>query len=205
MVPMPRTELAQSKFLCGKQAFEIVDGEMLDIKYDRFTLHQQFQIPLWEILPDPQRIRHWPVGTTAGAAIFGILLLVLVILPFFIGEVALVLVFPGLFIVSFFIACLYKLKVTSVNGLMFHLRNGGYIEVWHENPNKETFDAFCDALKRSVKQAWERHSAAVQGHTFAAEILDLKKLADSGLLSQEEYARLKERILTSDQRQIGFR
>ena len=129
----------------------------------------------------------------------------MVTLPFFIGELALALIFPGLFVVAMLIACLYKLKVTSIDALMFHLRSGGSIQVWHDRPNKEAFVEFCNNLKRSVKQAWDRHSAATQGHTMAAEILDLKKLLDSGVLTQEEYAKLKGRILEADQRQIGFR
>ena len=43
MVPTQRTELAQAKFLCGKQTFRIVDGDALEIRYDRFTLLTNFK------------------------------------------------------------------------------------------------------------------------------------------------------------------
>ncbi len=57
MIPEKTNVIEQSSFLRGHQKFEIrPDGDM-EVIFKRFSTHNQFKFPLWQLNPNPTRLK----------------------------------------------------------------------------------------------------------------------------------------------------
>lgn len=208
MIPEKITTLEQRAFLRGYQKFEIrPDGE-LEITVKRFASHNQFKFPLWHLSPSPARIKFMQPGNLAGAIIFGILCLGIIVWMIAARDSGIA-IGLGVPLVMFGVgccACISKLVTTSVNSNVFRYRNGGgQIHVWFGKPDAKTYEAFCETLTKKAEEAWNNRTGEPSPQSLAGELAALKKLKDSGVLSDAEFERAKAKLLEqAEQRKIGF-
>lgn len=201
----PTNCLCQKLFPHGAQRLEILSDGNLEVSFKRWFLHRQFKVPLWQIDPEPERVRHRPLGALIATAVFSLIFLGMFAWWFVERKTTPgILYFAGLFLVLALL-CWWKLKAESVNILSSPLRHGGGLHLWFENPNAKAFEEFCSSLKKKADEAW-RHRPAQSGNTsLAAEISDLKKLVDTGVLSEAEFEKAKAKLIeAASERRIGF-
>lgn len=212
MIPEKITTLEQRKFLRGRQKFEIRQDGELEVTVKRFSLHNQFKFPLWQLNPSPTRRKFIPPGPIVGAIVFGLVCAGFVVGMFvglfttrdwgLIGALAFPLVLFGII----FGACIWKLLTLSVNANVFHFRNGqGQLHIWYGKPDEETFNDFCKTLSKKAEEAWNNRPVEPAPQSLAGELTALKKLKDSGVLSEAEFERAKAKLLDqAEQKRIGF-
>jgi len=64
---------------------------------------------------------------------------------------------------------------------------------------------FCETLTQKAEDAWNKRPIEPFAQSLAGEIAALKKLKDSGVLSDVEFERAKAKLLEqAEQRKIGF-
>jgi hypothetical protein len=113
---------------------------------------------------------------------------------------------PAFFVWDIFWVCITKLLTTSVNANIFYYRNGkGQLHVWFEKPDAKTFHEFCETLSKKAEEAWNNRPIEPTAQSLAGELAALKRLKDSGGLSDEEFERAKAKLLElTEKRKIGF-
>jgi hypothetical protein len=193
--------LCQKQFGNGRQTFEIRDDALI-VSTTRCGSHHQFEIPLFAICGRPQRYRHRPTGTIVGFFVFSALSLAVLVWAFFASWQ---LLFFEFFFAPMVVACIWKGHSDSVNCVVYGLRNGRQLTLWHDNPNPVVFRNFCNTLERMSKEATENHTDEIRPTGIAAELASLKTLKDNGTLSQAEFDKLKADLIEGSDRRIGFR
>lgn len=208
MIPEKITTIEQRAFLRGYQKFEIRSDGELEITVKRFTTHNQFKFPLWHLNPSPSRIKFMQAGNLAGVIVFGLCELGIIAGMIAVRDsgVAMVLGIPLFMLGLFFWVSFSKLLTTSVNSNVFYYRNGrGQIHIWFEKPDAKTYEAFCETLTKQAEEAWNNRPVEPVPQSLAGELAALKKLKDSGVLSDAEFERAKAKLLEqAEQRKIGF-
>src|SRR6516162_3651018 len=190
MIPQKTMTLEQRKFLRGCQKFEIrPDGE-LEVTIKRFSLHNQFKFPVWQLNPSPTRSKFTPPGPIVGTIIFG-----LICAGFLVAMVGGLittrdwgltgaLAFPLFLFGIAFWACIWKLLTLSINANVFYFRNGhGQLHIWFGRPDMKTFSEFCETLSKTAEEAWNNRPIEPAPQSLAGELAALKKLKDSGVLN----------------------
>lgn len=199
--------LEQKAFLKGYQRFEIMDDGNIDITFKRFSIHRQFKIPLWNVVSPPERIKTRPLGAIIGTFIFGLIILILLVNIIFAHDAVAIsiLLWIAFFIGASFTACLWKLKTETVDGITFHFRSGGQMHIWSDLPDANTFKQFCNALEKVATENYQTYIQNSRPITLTSEFLELKKLKDSGALSESEFEKAKAKLLEDGSiRKIGF-
>jgi len=208
MIPEMTTTIEQRGFFCGYQKFEIRRDGHMEVICKRFSTHNQFKVPLWQLNPNPTRLKFRQPGSVVGAVIFGICSLGVIAGMMASRDWAIVgvLAFPLFLFGILFWACFWKLQTQSVNANVYYFRNGsGQIHVWFEKPDAKTFHAFCETLTENAEEAWNNRPIEPSAQSLAGEIAALKKLKDSGVLNEAEFERAKAKLLDqAEQRKIGF-
>jgi hypothetical protein len=211
MIPQETQTLEQKAFIKGCQKFQICSDGDLEVSFRRLATQRQFRIPLWQINPKWERHKFQKAGNWAGFLIFGAL--ALLVLFGIISclrskpdrDVAIVLLFPLIFLGIFSWVCFWRLKTQSVDAIIFYTREGGQIHVWFEKPDAKTFHSFCETLSKKCDQAWNNRPVEPGTQSMAGEIAALKKLLDSGVLSAAEFERAKSRLFDQvEEKKIGF-
>lgn len=207
MVPSKTTILEQKLFLRGRQKFELTEDDHIEVTFQDFSVHRKFKLPIWQIDPEPERIKYREGGTILGIWIFGILWIGTLIGAIFINDVGArmaIIFFPGLLFSIPFVACIVKFKKKSLDCLSFALRDGGALHIWHEKPDAKTFHAFCEELSRRAKGGFQTEVHKTD-KSLSAEIRELAKLKADGVLSDAEFERAKTKLIdTAGERKIGF-
>ena len=208
MIPEHIAKIEQRVFLRGYQKFEIrPDGDM-EVVFKRFSSHNQFKFPLWQLNSNPTRLKFSQPGSIVGAVIFGVCSLGVIVGMIASKDWGIVgaLAFPLFLFGMLFWACFWKLQTQSVNANVYYFRNGnGQIHVWFEKPDVKTFRAFCETLTQKAEDAWNNRPIEPFAQSLAGEIAALKKLKDSGVLNDAEFERAKAKLLEQvEQRKIGF-
>jgi hypothetical protein len=207
MIPKQTLVLEQRIFLKGSQKFEICSDGHLEVTFKKAFARRQFKVPLCSVMAHPERISHRQAGDLIGMIFFGLLTLLLIVPMIVSRDVGMVEVLsvPAALFGVLSTSCLWRWKNRSINVVAFNLREGGRLHLWHGLPDKETFDGFCETLPRKAEQAWNDRPVEPSTHSFAGELAALKKLKDSGVLDETEFARAKAKLLgTSEERRIGF-
>lgn len=207
MIPRETLLLEQSIFLKASQRLEICQDGNLEVTFKKAFARRQFKIPLWTVMPHPERIQFRQGGDLIGMIFFGLLsvgLLIPMLVTMDIGMVE-VLVVPLVACGVVSARCLWRWKSSSTDILAFNLRGRGQLHVWFGKPDQESFDRFCETLTRKAEQAWNDRPLEQPTNGFAAELAALKKLKDTGVLDENEFARAKAKLLgDSQERRIGF-
>jgi len=199
--------LEQKVFLKGYQRFEILDDGNIDIIFKKFSIHRQFKIPLWNVVSPSERIKTRPLVALIGAIIFGLFTLIILISIFLAHDAntRVAFLFPIIFIGALLIACLWKLQTDTVDGVTFHFRNGGQMHIWYNLPDPDAFKQFCNALDKVAMESFQANIQDSHSVTLTSQILELKKLKDSGALSESEFEKAKAKLLEDGSiRKIGF-
>ncbi len=198
MVPTEHTTLEQKAFLRGCQKFEVHASGELEVRFERFSTLRQFKVPLWQIIPNPERLRFRPRGSLIGVIIFGAIELFFLIGICVVKDVGAggALAVPMVLFGIIFVTCLWHYFAIQVNALVFRQRNGGQIHVWYEKPDATSFRAFCDALTKRAELAWQNRPAN-PASGLAGVILALKELVESGTLTEAEFQKAKEKLIDS--------
>jgi hypothetical protein len=208
MIPQKTTIIEQKAFLRGYQKFEIHSDGELEVTVKRFSAHNQFKFPLWQLNPSPTRIKFTQVGSLVGAIIFGLCSIVVIVGMIVSRDWGIVaaLVVPFLLFAGFFWNCLWRLRTGSTNANVFHFRAGkGQIHLWFEKPDTKSFHCFCETLTKTAEEAWNNRAIDPSPQSLAGELTSLKKLKDSGVLNNAEFDRAKANLLEqAEQRKIGF-
>lgn len=211
MIPGKTTAIEQRAFLRGYQKLEIRPDGDLEVFFKRFSIQRQFRIPLLQINPKSERHKFQNVGSLVGFIIFSVLSLFTLwgfatcLLSQTDKGVAGVLIFPLIFLLVFAGVCFLKFRQQSVNAVIFYLREGGQIHVWFEKPDVKMFDDFCQTLSKEAEAAWNNRPFEPTAQSLAGELAALKKLKDSGILSDAEFGRAKAKLLDqAEEKKIGF-
>jgi len=199
--------LDQKIRLKGAQKFVIGNDGNIEITTRKAFAHRQFKLPVSLVVPDPERILKRQPGDLVGFVFFTLLALALVV-PIIVSKdsgMVIVLGFPTLLFGILAGSCLWRWKFKSIDVTVFHLRGGGQLNLWHELPDAESFHKFCKTLTAKAQEAWKVPAIEPSPQSFAGEIAALKKLKDSGVLDESEFARAKAKLLGDpDPRRIGF-
>jgi len=178
MIPERNTVIEQRKFLCGYQKFEIrLDGE-LEVTFKRFSTHNQFKFPLWQLNPSPSRVKFAQPGAMIGAIIFGICCIGIVggMIASKDLAIAAALGFPLFFLGGFFWLSIWNFQTKSVNASVFYFRQGnGQIRIWYERPDTNAFQSFCESLSKKAEDAWNNRPIEPAPQSLAGELTALKK------------------------------
>lgn len=214
MVPEKTTCLEQRGFLRGSQRFEIRPDGDLEVTVRRFHLHNQFKVPLWALDPACTRMKYMQVGSFVGMLIFGLATAGVVVSWLLCarhndfglaGVVALPLIFFG----GLFAACLWRWRIRSVNSVVYYFRSGGgRLHLWHDKPEPGVFKEFCETLTQKAREAWNCRPIDPNSQSLAGELAALKQLKDSGVISDADFERAKDKLLPKDaeeKRRIGFK
>jgi hypothetical protein len=207
MIPQETLALEQKVFLKGFQRFEIHASGDLELTFKQFLTHRQFKIPLWQIVPNPERVKHRQIGNVIGIGVFGLFILGLATAACFSEKIGLVIALgiPIMILLAFVFICMWQLQAQSVNAMFFELRQGGQLSVWFEKPDAKSFHAFCETLTMKAEEAWQNRPVE-SSQSLAGEIAALKKLVDVGTISEAEFHKAKEKLINSAEgREIGFR
>jgi len=208
MIPDTSNSIEQKSFLRGRQKFEIRPDAEIEITFDRLTVHRKFKFPLWHLNPSPERLKFTQTGSLVGAIIFGACSAG--VIAGMIGShdwgLTAALGFPLFLFGCLFCICLWRFRTQSVNAMVYYFRNGdGQLHIWFEKPNPKTFQSFCEALTKHAEKAWQERPSDPSAQSLAGEITALKKLKDTGVLSDAEFERAKTKLLEQvEQRRIGF-
>jgi hypothetical protein len=209
MIPEKITTIEQRAFLRGFQKFEIRSDGDLEVLVKRFPAHNQFKFPLWQLNPSFTRLKFVQVPSLIGLVIFGLASFGMIVGMILSKDRTNVeaLGLPLLAFGALTAACFWKFRTLSVNAVVFYFRNGnGRLHLWFEKPDAKTFHAFCETLTKKSEEAWQNRLTDPGQQSLAGEIAALKKLVDSGALSEADFQRAKDKLIGSpDERKIGFK
>ena len=201
------TSLEQRVFLRGYQKIELDSAGDIEITFRQFAVHRQFKVPLWQLIPNPERIRVRAIGSIVGLVTFGLITVGLIGGMVFSRDWGLAgaLAVPTVLFGVIVVACLWNLQTKTIDAMVYHFRQGGQMHVWFERPDAGSFHAFCKTLTKEAELAWQ-HRPADSTQSLAGEIAALKKLVESGTLTESEFQKAKEKLLeAANDRKIGFR
>jgi hypothetical protein len=203
--------LEQKVFVKGYQRFEIRNDGDLAVLFKRFSIRREFRIPLWQILPKPERHKSVNAGSLVGAIVFGVAALWIIwgMISCFRSptdkDITFVLIFPLIFVGTFFVISFYRYMIRSVDATIFYFRGGGQIHIWTGKPNKAHFSSFCEMLSEKAEDAWNYRPVEPESQSIAGEIAALKRLNSTGVLTDAEFERAKAKLLEQTQeKRIGF-
>lgn len=206
MIPKQVTKLRQAAFLKGRQSFEILESD-LRVTVQQMGNAREFSMPLWQVDPEPERIKYRQGGSLVGAVLFGLSSLGIIVGMFFAADwgVVAALGFPLFLVGGFFFACFWRLRTHSLDARVFSVRSGGQVNIWFNNPDPGEFEGFCDALKQRALAAWDKRPNSSSPNSLAGEISELKKLEVSGVISKEDFEKAKSKLIeAAHERKIGF-
>jgi hypothetical protein len=211
MLPQETLALEQKAFLKGRQKFVIHPDGDLEISFSQLTTHREFRVPLWQINPKSARHKYQQTGNWIGLLIFGAITLGFLwgvigcLLSRADKDVGYALMIPLACVGTIACICFWRLRTQSVNAVIFYMREGGQIHIWHENPDAQSFGRFCEALSKRSEKAWNDRPIEPAAQSIAGEIAALKRLKDSGVLSDTEFERAKAKLLAGEEpKRIGF-
>lgn len=94
------------------------------------------------------------------------------------------------------------IRNNSVNALLFTGWDGIRLPLWYNNPAPETFENFSVSLKEAIN-AVKRPSSDIS--SLAAQIQNLKKLVDEGVLTSQQFEAAKNKLTGNEtSTRIGF-
>lgn len=95
------------------------------------------------------------------------------------------------------VVCTAVTMYRSYDKLVFRSRHGAMplIEMLNNHPDRRTFAAFLEELKRRIEAA-RREYGPSQRELLSAELREHRRLRDEGVLSAEDYEAVKARILS---------
>jgi hypothetical protein len=193
-------ELKQREFARGKQSFKI-SGENLYVRMTNRHSISEFHVPLCSLSKNPQTAKFNPALDIISAVLFALMSIACLICVFVfkIGDPVLLMVFAvaGLIITSFI---LYLWKTRRFNYLTFHNIFSGQeaLVFWINNPDKEQFELFIKCLTENIENYTSVSQNAGLETAIASEIQKLHYLWKEGILSEEEYAAGKSKVLSTN-------
>lgn len=206
----------QKKFLKGTQSFEFTDDYRLLVEVNSGSQKVARQFNLLEIKPEEAKYKQFLTPNSFVTVILGLLLFCVLIgvinSPLKNSEEIGSRVFTIIIIVSIEIYLIAKFVNSMVNCVAFFGWNGEIlITPWFNNPNKQKFELFVAELKKRISEVRNQQINLNQqpqtesSNTISGEILELKRLLDEGVLSDEEFEKGKLKVLGySEPRVIGF-
>jgi hypothetical protein len=206
MMPEQITTLTQKALFRGSQRFEILSDGNLQYASRQLLYQRQSKIPLWQIVPEPERIKFYPAGTIAATLIFGVALLAILGAMLMAHDRGMVIVwlFPLFIVGTIFAAALWKMQDGSVNCMAFSFRGGGQLHVWFGRPDQRSFDSFCELLQKKAADAWQNRPTGVDA-SLPGQLRELHRLREEGILSAAEHEKAKSKLLEqSADRRIGY-
>lgn len=193
-------ELKQREFGKGKQSFKI-SGENLRVRMRNRHGVSEFHLPLCALGKNPQTAKFNPALDIISAMLCALMSIVCLICVFIfkVGDPELLMVFAvaGLIITSF---VLYHWKTRRFNYLIFHNIFSGQAALvfWINNPDKEQFESFIKCLIENIENYTSVSQNSGLSAGIAGEIQKLHDLWKEGILSEEEYAAGKLKVLSTD-------
>jgi hypothetical protein len=209
MIPTPVTAIEQKRLGRGRQRFELVDAGCLSCTFKTFRVERRYRIELGVLDAEPVRYKFVPLGPSIATLVFGIFTVALLLLGRWAHDtaaVALAWVFTVLCgVITITAFCKFLVEKTDELTFCGRYNGQGILSVWWNRPDPATFEAFVETLKKRILEANRSHPTPGSGASLAQEILDLKKLVDTGDLTKDEFERAKARLLSEPPpRTIGF-
>jgi hypothetical protein len=209
MIPTPVTAIEQKRLGRGRQRFELVDAEFLSCTFKTFRVQRRHRIELGSLDAEPVRYKFVPLGSSIASLVFGLFTAWGLLALRAAGGIA---SDPGLWVIPIFfgtatVACFYKFLQDKTDQLTFCSRYNeqDILTLWWNRPDPATFEAFVETLKKRILEANRSHPTPGSSASLAQEILELKKLVDTGDLTKDEFERAKARLLSEQPpRTIGF-
>ena len=104
------------------------------------------------------------------------------------------------------VLCARKMVKNRYDITIFQNRFGGAsVTLFNDNPDPTTYKEFEAALIKTIQEAKTQHNPMGQ-KTIAQELKEISALRDQGVLTEDEFSRLKEGLIqsASAQKRIGF-
>ncbi|MCU0607906.1 MAG: SHOCT domain-containing protein [Candidatus Edwardsbacteria bacterium] len=202
--------LKQKARYSGTQEFALLDDGMLDVYTKDGGKTHQFKIDLAALDPNYTRVRNiayqWYIG------IFGWLFFSVVFIAWGLsmGEAYVakyILVVIGVLIGAMSFVSYMQATIRSRDVILFKVRNDpkSYLVLWNYLPDPESFSRFLEMLVKKISSVSIVPPGKTAG-TFAAELVEIGRMREKGLLTDEEFILAKKRLLEpQDQGGIGFK
>jgi hypothetical protein len=178
--------------LGGKRSFELSERD-ISVKELGFFEQQEYRIP-FELLGD----KRFEITTYSKVAAWSTLIMICIFLLFFItwitksDDFALIIaVLMG--IITFFVGLRLFL---SWQKLVVYGGEGSNVVFYADVPSKEQVDAFIADIEQCKKEyLLQKYSYAAESNSIADQMLKLTWLKNSGALSEDEFNRIKQRVI----------
>jgi len=199
-------EISQKKFLFGKRHITI-DENKVTVAIEKFNSKNEYSFDIEVISEHSNQIKKIPQDWLGAIIVVTLINIFLVIWLFHVpgdGKPA-VAVFLTVF-AFVWIICLVKLRMNSINSLLFFNRFDGNVvlELFRDHPNHTEFTAFVEFLKKKISVSYEQQKNLKK--SFSYELHEIVKLKEDGLLDEREFKILKEGLInkTVEPAKIGF-
>jgi hypothetical protein len=195
------TELTQKAFMKGKRIFTLPgDGTVhCDFRYGRSAY--QFSVDLSKLDETPRQDRFFATSMLVGTSILGIPsigCLIGAILSDGSSDARIIFSVFCVLLSPFMLICILGFLKQSYRLLVFAnpVNQQDSVVLFQGKPDPVQFEQFVSALRGGIATA---HADAPKlGASIAAEVRELMKLREEGVLSDEEFQKAKTRVINGE-------
>lgn len=208
-----KLSLHQSQFLKGARQFELHENGQLHVHTKDYTGERAYVVELHNLLPKTLSAKStalftWIAGyIVAAVALFFVLAIIIGCFRQPIAETLHVFTSFGvfaLFIGAIAYTILRRALRNSFDVTIFYFRQGGQaFSILNNRPNPSTARSFIQQLIPEIERATP---IEIKGDGLADQLARLDELRTRGILSDEEFAAAKQRLLKmgAEEKRIGF-
>jgi len=201
--------LNQSEILRGRRSYVLRDDGTLVADYRSLGNERSHTLQIATLDLNPRRARHSEVGLLV---VF--LLFVLALLSIAFGAISstdedtrIAFIIAGIPLLILTIVCGVAFRKRSFDVVVFDSIDSPYLEnglqMCYQKPTREEFESFITCLQEQIR---EHQSTTLREGGIADQLRSLAKLRDEGILTEEEFAAAKERVISANgpRGPIGF-
>lgn len=190
-------ELKQSIFLKGSRQLKLMPDDTLRVEIRSDGAVSEFSIPLCTLDPSPMRKKQPPSKFVFGFVVCAFLLLGSFAAQLFaVSDIRIVLGVLSFLLMLPFGFSLYRLWRFTYDITVFYDRSSGQaaFTLFTDKPDPSTFREFVSHLTKQIKSADMRDPNG-RADSIAAELQSFAKLKEQGILTEEEFKTIKQRLL----------
>jgi hypothetical protein len=208
MIPEKTRLLVQKRFLRSTHRYEIIGDDAIEITHKWAFRSSNYRVSLNTLDKDAVHQRNFPMAACVTAIALSVITLTFLILwirssgPDGLSFVWLAVFFAVLACIAWITTYQRQYNVLTFSDRFTRTR----VLVFEFNePDQQSFDSFCESLRKSIEHAYLSTSSGPDTGSVADQIAKLKKLLDTGALSEAEYQKAKDQLLDRETpRPIGF-
>ena len=195
------TKLVQKAFMKGRRTFTLPGDGTVQCDYRHGRRLYEFKVELSRLDENPRQDRFFATSMLVGAIILAVPSLGAiagVLLSDASSDARFMFTILSVLISPFMLMCIMGIFKQSYRLLVF--TNPGSsrdsVVLFQDKPDAMQFEGFVSALRSAIAAA---HTDVPKiGTSIAAEVRELMKLREEGVVSEEEFERAKARVINGD-------